>query len=175
MGASPALRRPKRPARPRRFYFYSAPLRARRRGPYETREMRANALIDMRDAQDCAVLDLLVRRDAPRRFLEVQSRVPPLGPAQLDQYRAPVQRSGLPGRADAYALSLGDQRFEGADRHHQCVVKSRPVVAVGGSGRSDHPLLVSEQVSAQFLNCAFTQQMRIALAGPGKFDDALGD
>jgi hypothetical protein len=55
------------PARPRRFYFYSAPLRARRRGPYEAREMRANALIDMRDAQDCAVLDLLVRRDAPIR------------------------------------------------------------------------------------------------------------
>jgi hypothetical protein len=45
----------------------------------------------------------------------------------------------------------------------------------GGSGRSDHPLLVSVQVSAQFLNCAFTLQMRIALAGLGKFDDALGD
>jgi len=28
---------------------------------------------------------------------------------------------------------------------------------------------------AQFLNCAFTQEMGIALAGLGKFDDALGD
>jgi hypothetical protein len=39
----------------------------------------------------------------------------------------------------------------------------------------DHPLLVSVQMPAQFLNCAFTQEMGIVLAGLGKLDDALGD
>jgi hypothetical protein len=35
--------------------------------------------------------------------------------------------------------------------------------------------LVSVQMPAQFLNCAFTQEIGIALAGLGKFDDAFGD
>jgi hypothetical protein len=37
------------------------------------------------------------------------------------------------------------------------------------------PSLVSEQVPAQILQCAFAQQTAMPLAGPGKFDDALGD
>src|SRR5262249_6087230 len=35
--------------------------------------------------------------------------------------------------------------------------------------------LVSEQMPAQILQCAFAQQAGMPLAGPGKFDDALGD
>jgi hypothetical protein len=37
------------------------------------------------------------------------------------------------------------------------------------------PLLVSEQVIAQSLQCTFTQKIGIALAGLGKFDNGLGD
>jgi hypothetical protein len=36
-------------------------------------------------------------------------------------------------------------------------------------------VLVSVQMRAQFLDCAFTQEIGIALAGLGKFDNSLGD
>lgn len=37
------------------------------------------------------------------------------------------------------------------------------------------PCLVSEQMPAQSIQCAFAQQIGMPLAGPGKVDDALGD
>jgi hypothetical protein len=137
MGASPALRRPKRPARPRRFYFYSAPLRARRRGPYETREMRANALIHMRDAQDCAVLDLLVRRDAPivaRRNCQssTRSRAAGLRSGRTIRARSSTRRP-LPRDA---AMSIGGSRtvFTATTTERlRTVRRGQPVVAVNVS------------------------------------------
>ena len=50
-------------------------------------------------------LGAIVSPRRPRRFLE-HSTVPPLGRPRLERLRQPGQRLGLPGRADAYPLSL---------------------------------------------------------------------